>query len=805
MKKIYILLFMTLCTLGISAAGEVAPTYMFPEGTFFSGYSNKGSLLAPYLYMPAAENYVFTTANAGAWQAGAITATDVNSFDAKYVFGYSSNPIPTVTIGETPYQYGSGSSTEGSKVARVASSSFNLMTSAMAFAAGASATLVAKIADVTDYYVFMPNKEGQVMRVKGVSIPITTNNQGTDKTSAALFPDESAHMCVQLFNASFTRNADWTSTKAKGSKELTPKYTATIANFTPNSDTKQYVGSINIEFEETVDIVGPFVVVLSDFESMGAETRLCVDKAQSNTTLYHKGGKFYQTVGGYFVSVDAMFPCVMKADDNESLNFEAEGGEQQLSIFSNVDPAELTITKPDWVNFTIGYESGNAFATDKKSYINLTIEENEDAAREGTIVIDNHGMKVIYPISQLGKVIVPVEEITLNVSEYILEKGYKTTLKATITPDNATDKSVIWSSSDETVVTVDNGENGTAAGTIHYKKDGVATITATTSNGLTATCVVTAFSYSDFAPFGAATGTWDLIAKSKKLTNLPVMVGQIGANKKRIKVSNFNYSTSDVAKDVIIEWNSETNVCSIAKMSTGYASNKKTIYMETSEDGSYNSLTGVFTLPMKYYTEDGTISNETETLAMNHVANMTIGDAKWGTFFAPFDVTLPEGAFTYTVTVEDNKTVRNKVAEGDDAENNVVPANTAVLVYSSTAINEDYEGYATDVMPVGDNALVGTLEPIASGDAPAGAYYLAKKNDVLNFYPAGQAKLAANRAYLVVPEGAKIEGLFEGEVTGINEVNAKNADSILRNIQGMPVNKGYKGIVIMDGKKYLKK
>lgn len=171
-------------------------------------------------------------------------------------------------------------------------------------------------------------------------------------------------------------------------------------------------------------------------------------------------------------------------------------------------------------------------------------------------------------------------------------------------------------------------------------------------------------------------------------------------------------------------------------------------------------------------------------------------------YYAPFDVTLPESAFAYTITVEDNKTVRNKVAEGGET----IHANTAVLVYSASAINENFVGAPVAEAPVGlENALVGTLEPIASGDAPTGAYYLAKKNGVLNFYPAGQAKLAANRAYLVVPAGAKIEGLFEGEVTGINEVNAKNADSILRNIQGLPVNKGYNGIVIMDGKKYLKK
>ena len=187
-------------------------------------------------------------------------------------------------------------------------------------------------------------------------------------------------------------------------------------------------------------------------------------------------------------------------------------------------------------------------------------------------------------------------------------------------------------------------------------------------------------------------------------------------------------------------------------------------------------------------------------------ANMTVvEDVNWGTFYAPFDVTLPEGAFAYTITVEYNKTVRNKVADGNDTENNVIPANTAVLVYSATAINKNFSGVPVSDTPAGlENALVGTLEPIASGEAPANAYYLAKKNDVLNFYLAGEATLAANRAYLVLPAGVQVKGLFDVEATGINNVNI-NVDSMLRNIQGLPVSKSYKGFVIENGKKYLKK
>ncbi len=66
-----------------------------------------------------------------------------------------------------------------------------------------------------------------------------------------------------------------------------------------------------------------------------------------------------------------------------------------------------------------------------------------------------------------------VTDISLNKSELEINVGETYRLEATITPDNATDKEVEWTSSDETVVTVDS------AGLISARKVGQATITAT--------------------------------------------------------------------------------------------------------------------------------------------------------------------------------------------------------------------------------------------------------------------------------------------------------------------------------------
>ena len=74
--------------------------------------------------------------------------------------------------------------------------------------------------------------------------------------------------------------------------------------------------------------------------------------------------------------------------------------------------------------------------------------------------------------------------VTLDKSTMSLVVGNMGVLTATVVPDDTTDKSVMWSSSDPSVATVENGRV-TAVG------EGTATITVTTSNGKTATCTVT--------------------------------------------------------------------------------------------------------------------------------------------------------------------------------------------------------------------------------------------------------------------------------------------------------------------------
>lgn len=81
---------------------------------------------------------------------------------------------------------------------------------------------------------------------------------------------------------------------------------------------------------------------------------------------------------------------------------------------------------------------------------------------------------------------VKVTSVSLDKNKMAMTVGDKSNLVATIKPSNATNKNIKWTTSDSKVATV------TEKGIIEAKKEGTATITATTEDGnKTATCKVT--------------------------------------------------------------------------------------------------------------------------------------------------------------------------------------------------------------------------------------------------------------------------------------------------------------------------
>ena len=104
-----------------------------------------------------------------------------------------------------------------------------------------------------------------------------------------------------------------------------------------------------------------------------------------------------------------------------------------------------------------------------------------------------------------GTYVVPVTGVSLNESSITLDVGGNQTLTATVTPENATNKKVRWTSDNETVATVSED------GVVTAVAGGTAVITATTHDGLfTASCTVTVN-----APDAAPSITTDTLPNGK--------------------------------------------------------------------------------------------------------------------------------------------------------------------------------------------------------------------------------------------------------------------------------------------------
>lgn len=90
-------------------------------------------------------------------------------------------------------------------------------------------------------------------------------------------------------------------------------------------------------------------------------------------------------------------------------------------------------------------------------------------------------------------IVIEVASVELDAESLTLTVGENATLSATVLPDNATDRSLSWASSDETVVTVDAG------GLVTALTPGTAVITVT-AGGKSASCSVTVLPRGEVLP-----------------------------------------------------------------------------------------------------------------------------------------------------------------------------------------------------------------------------------------------------------------------------------------------------------------
>ncbi len=179
----------------------------------------------------------------------------------------------------------------------------------------------------------------------------------------------------------------------------------------------------------------------------------------------------------------------------------------------------------------------------------------------------------------------------------------------------------------------------------------------------------------------------------------------------------------------------------------------------------------------------------------------TIPASGYASFSATSNAVVPEGVTVFKANMNGD----NTAVLLSPVETSIIPANTGVILkaeagdYTFTLTNDAADAIA-------DNALIATtVQPVV----PADGTYAALSANAAEFGKlTGGMTLSAGKAYLAVPEtaGAKLAVVFDN-TTGVNVVEAEGAEAqnaAAFNLAGQRVSGNAKGIVIINGKKYIK-
>ena len=151
-----------------------------------------------------------------------------------------------------------------------------------------------------------------------------------------------------------------------------------------------------------------------------------------------------------------------------------EGDTEEL--MATVMPENATDKGIEWKS------SDESVATVSQTGLVTALKEGSSAI---TVITNDGGFKATCDVT-VNKKVIAVTSVVLGNTELTLVEGEEEKLAVAVTPENATDKSVVWESGNESVATVSQEGLVTAVG------EGKATITVKTNDGgFSASCEVT--------------------------------------------------------------------------------------------------------------------------------------------------------------------------------------------------------------------------------------------------------------------------------------------------------------------------
>ena len=261
---------------------------------------------------------------------------------------------------------------------------------------------------------------------------------------------------------------------------------------------------------------------------------------------------------------------------------------------------------------------------------------------------------------------VEVERITLDNNSLTLTEGGVATLKATVAPDNASNKAVTWISSNADVATVDSN------GTVTAKKEGTADITVASQENpaITAVCKVTVMKKTDSRTLSLSQSNLSLAPNAK--AEIKAIIGNSDAAGSKDGTLEYTLDNTDVAsvsmgtlKDgtatitvtgkkagvamltVKLKDSSLTAVCTITVQENTLKLDKSTLSIMPGRKGTVTATAGSTT---------GTFSADTSD---KNIATVKISETKkssdGSSLTATVEVTgVKTGSATVTVNYTDN-------------------------------------------------------------------------------------------------------------------------------------------------------
>ena len=322
--------------------------------------------------------------------------------------------------------------------------------------------------------------------------PVDVISVTLDKTSVSLLTGESIALTATVLPENATdKIVTWFSSDNNVATVSDGKVTAMSVG---KATVTARVGNVKAECSVTVNSIEVTSVILEQTsitllpgDSVTLTATVLPDNATDKTVTWSSSDNSVITVSNGIVTAVSVGKATVTA----------WSGNVKAECSFTVNPIEVTSITLDLTSTTLlAGESLTLTATvfpenaTDKTVTWSSSDNNVATVSDGKVIAMSVGKATI--TAQIGNVkadclvtVNPTEvvSITLDKSSVILAPDESVTLNATVLPDNATDKTIIWSSSNNGVATVTNG-------IVTAISVGKATITAKTSNGLYATILV---------------------------------------------------------------------------------------------------------------------------------------------------------------------------------------------------------------------------------------------------------------------------------------------------------------------------